>query len=354
MHRHHIAAQAEHHPRHRASARLICGLRASIKALGTLAGVLLFASLALGPALVPARAEAAKRIFKVSDQTRDDHGDGSLIYPETADLEPGDLDIVSFSARRATGGTELEIVLARKIKKPIRQALDAGGTQLTDLARHDFFTFNVDVYIDTDRVPGSGRVIMLPGRNAEIDPSSAWEKAVCLTPRPEIARSQLQRIMLWQARKEYKSERGSLRRDQADEMSNQIALDVTDHTYFPNRIRVIGPKIRFFVPDSFLGGPAQPDWSYVVAISGADITATMPVDAIDVGVVQLDFAGLMILPVEAGGSRHNFGSEQPDTEMLPNLVDILVPEGVSQEELLASYRTQVTGKVKLLGVVPGS
>jgi hypothetical protein len=318
------------------------------------AHLVLLVLLALAPLILADTADAAKQIFKIEDPGRDDHGDGSLMYPETGDLEPGDLDVVSFSARKAKGGTELEIVFARKIKEPVRQAIDSGGTQLTDLARHGFYTFNVDVYIDTDRVPGSGRVTTLPGRNAEVHPDHAWEKAVCLTPRPEIARSQLQRILLWQAKKEQKAERGTLRRENVDAMASQIALDITDHTYFPKRIRVIGPKIRFFVPDSFLGGQAQPDWSYVVAVSGADITATMPVDTIDIGILEVDFAGLMILPVEAGGSRSTFGSKQPDTELLPALVDIIVPEGITQEDLLSSYREVSSEPVKLLGVVPGS
>ncbi len=37
---------------------------------------------------------------------------------------------------------------------------------------------SIDVYIDIDREPGSGRVAMLPGRVAEVHSDHAWEKAV--------------------------------------------------------------------------------------------------------------------------------------------------------------------------------
>ena len=60
----------------------------------------------------------------------------------------------------------------------LRVPIDNGGTLLTDIATLGFYTFNVDIYVDTDRVPGSGRTAMLPGRKAEVDPASAWEKAI--------------------------------------------------------------------------------------------------------------------------------------------------------------------------------
>ena len=76
-----------------------------------------------------------------------------------------------------------------------RRPIDDLGTQLTDVARFGFYNLNLDIYIDTDRVPGSGGVTMLPGRLAEIDPATAWEKAIILTPRPHDAQAELKRML---------------------------------------------------------------------------------------------------------------------------------------------------------------
>ena len=39
------------------------------------------------------------------------------------------------------------------------------GEEIAQRARFGFYTFNLDLYVDTDRVPGSGRTETLPGRN---------------------------------------------------------------------------------------------------------------------------------------------------------------------------------------------
>ena len=67
-------------------------------------------------------------------------------------------------------------------------------------ANGGLYTFNVNIYIDTDRVEGSGRRAMLPGRLAEVAPEGAWEKVICLTPRPVDAREELRRLWLEKTR----------------------------------------------------------------------------------------------------------------------------------------------------------
>ena len=44
---------------------------------------------------------------------------------------------------------------------------------LDSVARLGFYNFNVDIYIDTDRIPGSGSSEMLPGRRATNPPRAA-------------------------------------------------------------------------------------------------------------------------------------------------------------------------------------
>ena len=164
-----------------------------------------------GPALLPAAEARGKPvIFKLEDPRGDDHGDGSLVYPLRDDFEPGDLDLLSFSARAENGGTTFEATFARPVRSPGRRTIDIGGGNLNDVARFGFYTFNVDVYIDMDRIPGSGSTNMLPGRVAEIAPENAWERAVCLTPRPYEAQEALRRLMVRTVKHDAKTDKKKL------------------------------------------------------------------------------------------------------------------------------------------------
>lgn len=308
-------------------------------------------SLAVAMLLAAVSATAGERIFRVFDARGDSFGDGSFLYPETEDLEPRDLDLVRFEARRAPGGTEFRVSFAGKVKEPIRRPTD-GFALLTEIATHDFYNLNVDVYVDIDREPGSGRITTLPGREAEVHPDHAWEKAICLTPRPAVARALLRRVLVAEAKREIKAEKGTVRRSDVEVAREQIAVDVADDVFFPERIRVAGATITFFVPDTFLGGPASADWSYTVAVSGADLMTNLLTADIDAGFVGLEYSGLMILPVKAGGSRYTFGSREPDVERMPPLPDLLLPEDVSQEEVLRSFDVLAEQPARLVGVVP--
>jgi hypothetical protein len=231
----------------------------------TLVIALLIAGMVLGSG-----AEAAKWLFELSDPAGDGNGDGSFVFPESEDLEPGDLDLV----------------------------------------------------------------------------------AICLTPRPQVARSQLRRILIGDAKREIKAEQGTVRRDDMQAVSQQVAVDIADSIYFPDRVRVSGPKLTFFVPSSFLGAKLSAGWSWVVAVSATSLMAEIQTQGLDATVAQLGFDGLMILPVRAGGSRYTLGSTEPDVEMLPPLVDLMVPQGQTQEQVLRSFDVLAGKAARLPGVVP--
>ncbi len=296
---------------------------------------------------------AGDRIFRIEDPRGDDYGDGSVVYPEVSDWQPGDLDVVRFEAEAATGGTEFSVRFARNVREPDRRPLD-GYVMLTDLAQYGFYNLNVDIYIDIDREPGSGRVTTLPGRGAEIAPEFAWEKVVALTPRPYTASSTLQKIMVAEAKREIKREQGTVRNADVDVAREQVEVEVADDVYFPNRIRVGGPTIRFFVPDTFLGQTASADWAYTVVVTGCDLMTSLQTADVGAGFVGLPYSGLMVLPVKAGGSRYTFGSREPDVEMLPPIIDLIVPEGAKQEEVLRSFDVLAEKKAQLPGVVPSA
>jgi hypothetical protein len=111
-----------------------------------------------------------------------------------------------------------------------------GSEDLSVFARRGFYAFNLDVYVDTDRVAGSGNTVSLPGRRATIDPAHAWEKVIVLTPRPELMERMLS--------------------DALQEASPATAADIEATTqasvFFATDIRVRGRTVSFIVPSTFL------------------------------------------------------------------------------------------------------
>lgn len=305
----------------------------------------ILAALAIGLPLAGRSAEAP--IFTLSDPRGDDHGDGDLVYPKSYfDLKPGDLDLLSLSASADPEGTWFEATFARPIAPTARRPIDAGGGSLDEIARNNFYSFNLDIYIDTDRVPGSGLTYTLPGRKAEIDPANAWEKAVCLTPRPFDARQAIGRMIAAYAWKDAKARGEKLDALKKKEILADINRDIDKRIFFPTRVRVLGTKIGFLVPSSFLGGPARPEWSYVVAVSGCDILQKLDLGGmLNVAADAPD--SLFILGIAPGFTwSDRFGGGQEDDPSQPPLVDIIVPPGKKQEEILQQR------PVKLPGVVP--
>jgi hypothetical protein len=310
-----------------------------------LAAALLLAVLAAPPAF-------GKALFTLSDPRGDDHGDGNFIYPLNEELDPGDLDLLTFAASPARGGTWFEVTFAQPVRTPEAEVIDDLGTSLRSVARFGFYTLNVDIYIDTDRQPGSGAVAMLPGRFANVDRASAWERAVVLTPRPSETRGELKRLLMRKLNDELKDEKSTLDTDTAAELRGQIPEDVDSRIFFPNQIRVRGNKVTFFVPDSFLGGPVKDTWSYVVAVSGANV-----LQSFDLGRVLGRSSGkeetLMILPISPGKWTDRFGGGREAAPNQPPLIDILVPKDErSQESLLQDFDGRSKRNAVLLGVVP--
>ena len=316
---------------------------------------LVIVSLAVLLAAVPASAGKSRLIFELEDPRGDDHGNGRLEYPIRSDYVRGDLDLVKFQARRVGGGTQFEAIFARPIRVAGREAIDDLGTSLASVARHGFYTFNIDVYIDKDRTEGSGWVRLLPGRKAELEAGHAWDRAVILTPRPSEARAALQRMMMGVLNQQLRA--GEYREDGTEItekilMQRRLPAELEERIHFPQKIRIHGRKICFFVPDRFLGGPARDDWSYTVVVSGADLIQSFDVSA-SMGLADSTRDNLMILPISPGRWQDRFGGGREGEVLQPPLVDIIVPPGsLSQERVLGRFSTQSDKPVQLLGVVP--
>jgi hypothetical protein len=313
------------------------------------AGGLALAALATAGA---GRAGAAEKLFQLEDPSGDDHGDGTLRYPlNYYGLAPGDLDLVSLSARKVGGGTEFQATFGAPIRSPAAQVVDLGGGQMKDLARFGFYGLNLDIYVDVDRVAGSGGVRTLPGRKSTVRPEFAWEKAIVLTPRPYEAKSELKRALLRELRSELAAKQG-VSEQKADELRATLPEEMEQRVFFPSRIRVSGRKIAFWVPDEFLGGPAKAEWGYVVFTTGADVDQRFTL------LGDLSFGGpddgLFVLPAKPGGAADRFGGQRDDDLGLSPIVDLLVPRDTTQERVLADYARDGSRLVALPGVVPAA
>ena len=299
-----------------------------------------------------ATAQSKKTLFKLEDPLGDDHGDGRLVYPLISDFEKGDLDLLSLTARRVSGGTRFEAYFAKEIKRADRESVDDLGTQLSAVARYGFYTFNIDLYIDKDREPGSGLIRMLPGREAEVTPEFAWERVICLTPLPNEASARLRRLVVNSMKRTMMDEsEGRIDEEALEEFKDSVPADIEEKAFFPTRVNVRNRTIQFTVPDSFLGGAADPNWGYVVVITAADI-----IQSIDMS--KAAYLGrksrerFMALPVSPGTWQNRLGGGREGEALQPPIMDMLVPTGASQEVLLDEYSTKQNRPARLPGVVP--
>ncbi|WP_158623369.1 glucodextranase DOMON-like domain-containing protein [Corallococcus sp. CA053C] len=282
-----------------------------------------------------ARTHEDALLFRLEDPTGDDHGDGELVYPRRPDLGRGDLDVVAVAAFAEEGATRFEVTFAHPIAKPSRaQAVDIGGSTVADRARHGFYTFNVDLYVDTDRVTGSGRTDTLPGRQLTLAPDSAWEKAVVLTPRPYEAREALRKHWREGTLRAYEQKTGPIGGKVEAELNARAEAELAAQVFFPTLIQVSGRTVMFQVPDSFLGQHAQKDWGYGVAVTGASIDRRVSLGGVFGGVTEggptlmaMDIAPGEPLNDRFGGGRKGDPSQSP-------VVDLLVRPGDSQEAVL--------------------
>ena len=298
-------------------------------------------------------AATAPLLFTLTDPAGDDHGDGSLVYPLRDDIAPGELDLRSLSASPDPDGTVFEATFAKPIRRPDRRVIDAGGGTLDSIATLGFYNFNIDIYIDIDGVPGSGETKLLPGRLAEAAPGSAWDRVVCVTPRPYVAQSQAVRIKARFAERELRATAPRVDDAQLEALRKQAEADVNRRVFFPPRVTIAGSTIRFFVPTSFLGGPARNTWGYIVAVSGAEIQERLDLRGA-LGLAEDAPDRLMILPIAPGRRREAFGGGREDDLLQPPLVDVIVPPGMKQEDVLKDYDLQVPRPVTLTAVVPAS
>lgn len=190
----------------------------------------------------------------ISDPTGDDYGAGTLTYPQRPDFQTGDLDLLQMKISREENGFWFEAMFKNPIRDPGDIPASTGAESLANFSRKGFYQFNIDVYVDTDRVKGSGNTFTMPGRQARIDPAYAWEKTLILTPRPELMRQQLLDALAEQF---------------PDRPQTETEAAIDQSIFFATRIRIRGKSIAFFVPASFIAGSDGTGWAVTALVTGA-------------------------------------------------------------------------------------
>jgi hypothetical protein len=254
----------------------------------------------------------------INDPAGDDFGAGALTYPQRADFQTGDLDIVALQISRDAEGIWFEAKFKNPIRDPAKIPNGIGNETLADFARKGFYQFNLDIYIDTDRVNGLGNTFTLPGRQIRIDPGFAWERAVILTPRPELMRQQLL---------------GALEEQFPKRTRAEIEASVDQSVIFPTRIQVRGKSVSFFVPAGFFPGTNVKAWAATAFVTGA--LTVIPADFSLAGSNQkpLERLHLGVMQAAPGHPKDAFGY----TGELPSpVVDLLTATVEQQVQMLAA------------------
>ena len=196
-------------------------------------------------------------LLNISDPEGDDVGDGTLVYPRDSAFTPGDLDLRSLRVFAEGGDLRFEATFRNPIRDPASaRGPGLGNENLSVFARHGFYAFNLDIYLDTDRVAGSGNTAMLPGRGASLDPAHAWDKAIVLTPRPELMKRQFTE---------------ALREASPATAPADVDATVDRSVFFPTQVRVRGRTVSFIVPGSFVDAKAIGGASLAAVVTAAKL-----------------------------------------------------------------------------------
>ena len=214
------------------------------------------------------------------------------------------------------------------------RTVDAAGTTQADVARFGFYTFNLDVYVDHGRRGGLG-----PHGHAArpaVDARAGQRLGEGARAHPAAlrgARGAAQAVAGGGARGG-PAQQGALSESAVRALEAQVVRQLEERVFFATRIRVSGATVSFFVPEGFLGGQAQPTWGYAVAVTGGTLDSRVELPALLGGVTAPASQGLMVLGIGPGVSPERFGGGRLGDPAQSPVVDLMVPEGVRQEEVL--------------------
>jgi C-terminal binding-module, SLH-like, of glucodextranase len=274
---------------------------------------------------LPAPAQSTP-LLSIVDPEGDDAGDGSLVPPREPVIEPGDLDLRSLQVFTAGNELRFELTFRNPVRNPSQVTSGMLGTEDLGLfARRGFYAFNVDVYLDLDRIAGSGQTVTLPGRRGRVDPAHAWEKAIVLTPRPELMHKQLRNALAEAA-------------DTGSGAAADVDATVDRSVFFVRDVRVRGRTVTFTVPASFVDAKALGGASVIGLVTAARLAVEADLGSAvgrPAGSRAVDRLPLGAMIPESGRPALGIGYRS-DRAPATSIVDLVTPSARQQAAELTS------------------
>ncbi len=205
------------------------------------------------------------------DPAGDNYGPGNYRYPQKLEDKTANLDF---------RGIQFE---NREDEKVIR--VELGALDNPDKAPYGFSYPVVDLYIDINNIPGSGRTQLLPDRNAYTTSQDAWEYCISVS---------------------------GYHKSIYNTSFNKIGEPEVSVSPFEN-------KINIFIPDELV--PASLENFHVIPV-------LMAANGADGKIQRVDYEDTKST-VTITGRR-----EESDT----NILDVILPSGYSQREILGGNR----------------
>lgn len=233
-----------------------------------------------GPALAVVPDLGVPNVFlTVADPAEDDNGPGTYIYPTDGVFRTGAYDLVEFVAGQDDETVVLQVTLRGSL---VNEWGSPNGMGI----------LTVDVYIDTDGA-ANGMRMLLPGRNAALTPDFAWDYAAFAEG--------------WEPALFGAGEDGAV-------VISNSAMQIVSN---PGQRRV---TIR--IPKSLLAEGDPAGWSYLVTAASQEGFPSAGV--------------LRIRDVEEANAQYTIGGSLGGRNAT-RLMDVILPEGASQAELLSAY-----------------
>lgn len=265
---------------------------------------LLAAALILGASsIVPNACDAAQQklnyyyesasLLDIKDAIGDDKGTGYYQYPQDRRLKRGTFDIKNFRVFEEGDVIGFEITMRNYI---MRNWEDSGKSD------YQGFVANLwDIYIDIDGIPNSGYEDALPGRDVLFADKMGWEKVVMICP---MNPNEIEEIL----------------RENTDNLDFQGRVD---DIIIPDYIEIQGNKAIVKISKQKLPGISEKSGFQCFAMGYNDVVSSNRLLNRDIKAFTTheDF----------GGGSNEYGE--------PTIIDMIVPEGANQYELLRNHTT---------------
>lgn len=230
----------------------------------------------------------------IVDNIGDDKGPGYYQYPLDKRLRRGTFDLKRFTVYEEDEVIVFEIQMRNYI---MREWPDTRQTE-----EQGFVANMWDIYIDIDGREKSGYTMALPGRDLMFSDNMGWEKVVIVTPLSEI-------------------DLFNILREKTDELEFQNRVE---DIVYPDYIRVQRDKVIIKIAKSKLPGISERSGYQCLTMGFARIESPNR---------------LLNRDVRAFATRDDFGGGH-DSYGDPPVMDIIVPEGQDQYEILRNFRSE--------------